>query len=329
MIEVLAETGTDRALLDDRERRRQGAGPQQNGKIVGRLNGEIAGNLPRAAEDGLADHRRRDDLVVEHDGERLADILPGRLGEFACAARVEAEADDRFVVALVEARLGVDQIGAGHQYALFDDVFLAAFAVEYLGIRRRVGRDRLFGRLRLIDHAEIELRRLAEYVLEPRRILQSRDLDEDAIGAFALDGRLDQSELVDAPLDDLNRLIYGLADALVDRRVRRRERDQAAVLGDIDAALARGSQYAGQRLRQFAQFGDGVIHVALAGDADFDAVAVDGAAGKGDAILPQNPQHVVGDTLQPLFADGGGIDFEEQARTALEIETENDVALRP
>ena len=83
---ILAEAGTDRALLDDGERRRQRAGAQQDGEIVGLLNGEIAGNLPGAAEDRLADHRRRDHLVVEHDGERLADIGLGRFGEFARAA---------------------------------------------------------------------------------------------------------------------------------------------------------------------------------------------------------------------------------------------------
>ena len=88
---ILAEAGTDGALLDDGQRRRQRAGAQQDREIVGALHGEAAGDLARAAEDRLADHRRRDHLVVEHDGERLADVLLRRLREFARARRVEAE----------------------------------------------------------------------------------------------------------------------------------------------------------------------------------------------------------------------------------------------
>ena len=51
--------------------------------------------------------------------------------------------------------------------------FASAFAVEYLGIRRWTRCRRLFGRHRQIDHAKIQLRRLAENVLQPRRILQA------------------------------------------------------------------------------------------------------------------------------------------------------------
>ena len=198
------------------------AGAQQDGEIVRLLNGEIAGNLPGAAEDGFADDRRRNHLVVENDGERLADILLRGFGKFARAGGIEAEADDRLAVALVEARLGVDQIGAGDQNALLDEIFLPTLAVEDFRVRRRMGRHRLLRGHRLIDHAKIELRGLAENFLQPRRVLQARHLDENAVGALALDGRLDQPEFIDAALDDLDRLIDRLADALGERRVRRR-----------------------------------------------------------------------------------------------------------
>ena len=71
------------------------AGAQQHGKIVGALGGEIAGNLAGAAEDRLADLRRRDHLVVEDDGKQLADILLRRLAEALGALGVEAEGNDR------------------------------------------------------------------------------------------------------------------------------------------------------------------------------------------------------------------------------------------
>ena len=104
---ILAEARADGALLDHGQRRRQRAGAQQDREIVGRLHGETAGDLPGAAGDRFADDRRRNHLVVEHDGERLADILLGGLGEFARARGIEAEADDRLAGALVEAGLRV------------------------------------------------------------------------------------------------------------------------------------------------------------------------------------------------------------------------------
>ena len=118
---------------------------------------------PGAAEDRLADHRRRNHFVVEHDGERLADILLRRFGEFARARGIEAEIDDRLAGALVEARLRVDQIAAGNQHALFDQIFLARLSPsrisESAGGCVCIACSGVIG---LIDHAEIELGGLAE-----------------------------------------------------------------------------------------------------------------------------------------------------------------------
>ena len=144
-----------------------------------------------------------------------------------------------------------------------------------------------------------------------------------------MDGRLDQTELIDAALDDLDRLIDGLADALGDRRVRRGERDQTALLRYVDAALSRRAEYSGQRLRQLAQLAERGLDVAVARDVHLDAVAVNGASGEGNAGLAQHAQHVVGKPLQPLLAHGIGVDLQEQAGAALQVEAEHDVTLRP
>ena len=101
---------------------RQRAGAQQHGEIVGALRREIAGDLAAAAEDRLADLRRRDHLVVEDDGEQPADILLRRLAETLRALAVEAEGDDRLAGALVEGRLRVDQVFARHDDAVLDQV---------------------------------------------------------------------------------------------------------------------------------------------------------------------------------------------------------------
>jgi hypothetical protein len=100
-----------------------------------------------------------------------------------------------------------------------------------------MGLFRLLGRHRKIDHAEIEFCGFAQDFLKPRRILQAGHLNENAIGAFALNGGLHQSEFVDAALNNFNRLIDGLANAPGDRRIGRGERNRVAVRAHVDAAL--------------------------------------------------------------------------------------------
>ena len=103
---ILAEAGADRALLDDGELGRQGAGAQEDGEIVGLLDGEIAGDLAGAAGDRGEDARRRDHLAVEHDGERPADVLGGDLAEMLAAAQIEAKIDVGFAGALSRSPAG-------------------------------------------------------------------------------------------------------------------------------------------------------------------------------------------------------------------------------
>src|SRR5690606_8759301 len=92
---------------------RQGARAPQNGKIVRALRCKITRNLAGAAEDRLADLRSRNHVIVEDDGEQLADILLRRLAKTLRSLRIEAERYDGFVGALVERRLRVDEVLAG------------------------------------------------------------------------------------------------------------------------------------------------------------------------------------------------------------------------
>src|SRR5262249_61299884 len=94
-------------------------------------------------------------------------------------------------------------------------------------------------RHRDIDHPEIELGGLAQQFLQPGGILQSRDLHQNAVSALALDQRFNRAELVDAPLNDLNRLLDRLANPLEDSRVRHGETRRTAGLGRyVEATLA-------------------------------------------------------------------------------------------
>ena len=163
--------------------------------------------------------RRRDHLVVEHDGERLADVLRGHVAEFLAAADIEAEIDDRLAAALVETGLRVGQILALHHH-LFLDRDGAAF-------RLRQGFDIGGIGAGLGDETEFEFRRRAEDFLQLFRILQTRHLHENAVVALALDVRLGRAERVDAPAQDFDRLVDGAAHLVVHAEFRDRRLDDA------------------------------------------------------------------------------------------------------
>ena len=197
----------------DGERGRQRAGAQQDGEIVRRLDGEIAGDLAAPAEDRLADVRRGDHLVVEHDGERLADILPASPRRI-CARPLELKRKLTIGWLLRWSKPGCASMRSAPETStrFSIEIFLAALAVEDFRVLPADATPRLLRGHRLIDHAEIELCRLAENRLQPRRVLQTRHLNENTVDALALDGGFDEAEFVDAPLDDLDRLIDRLAD---------------------------------------------------------------------------------------------------------------------
>jgi hypothetical protein len=198
--------------------------------------------------------------------------------EFARARGVEAEGDDRLAGALVEAGLRIGEVAAGDQDAFFDQVGslpLAARALEDFGLRRWPCLHRLLGAHRLVDHAEIKLGGLAQKLLEALRVLQAGHLHQDAVDALALDQRLDRTELVDAALDDLDRLLDRLAHALDDRRLGQRERyEPAANIDDVDRALAGGAQDSAERLRELPQFGQPLLQIGFT-DAHLDNITPD------------------------------------------------------
>ena len=150
-------------------------------------------------------------------------ILRRRLAEALRAADVEAEIDDRLVGALSKA--GCASVRSPP----------STMTRRSTGTRwppaSRDGQQVDVGRARLRQHAELELGGLAEDLLQPLRILQARHLDEDAVGALALDVRLGRAERVDAAADDLDRLIDGAADPLVDAGVG---------IGELDQPVRRG-----------------------------------------------------------------------------------------
>ena len=73
---VAPQRRPDGAFFDDLHRRRQRAGAQNDRQIARFLDVEAAGDRGPAAADAFLDHRRRVDIVVEHD--RHAALHVGR-----------------------------------------------------------------------------------------------------------------------------------------------------------------------------------------------------------------------------------------------------------
>ena len=220
-IEILAQARSDCTLFNDGERRGQGAGAQQDRKIVRAFDRKASGNLARATQNRFTYDRRGDHLIVEDDGKRLAHILLSDLSKFARARCVETKRHNRFVRALVEAGLCVREIAPRYEDALFDQIrrFWRRRAVKDFGVRRYPTLQGLFGRYRNVHHAKIKLGGFAEQFLQSRRILQTRHLHEDSVNTLTLNQRLDGPKFVDAAFNDLDRLFYRLADPLEDGRI--------------------------------------------------------------------------------------------------------------
>ena len=278
-IEIRAEPGADRALLDDGEGGRQGAGTQQNRKIVRGFNREAARDLPLPSRDRPIDARRRDHLVIEDDREEAPDIFSRCPAEALSAAHIETEIHDGLIGARIESGLRIDKVGPIHDDLLFDRERAARLLRrELLDVARRCPLVR--------DEAKFEMGRLAEEILQLLRILQSRHLDEDAVIPLALDVRLCRTERVDAPSDDLDRLIDRAPHLVRDAGIRDGQADEAAIaLRHVERARAAETRIA-DRLAEIAERPDDAGALRRIGNAHLDAaLGHRDPAGKADFLI--------------------------------------------
>ena len=243
---VLAQARPDRALLDHGELGGQRAGAQQDRQAARLVHGEIAGDLAGAAGDGRADDRRRDDLAVEHDGERPADILGRDPPELLPAAQIEAEGDVGLAGLLVEALLGVDQVLAvDHHALLHGDRAAALLHRQRFDLVRRIAG--------VGDELEVELGGLADDLLELGGVLKPGHLDQHPARALLGDFGLLRAHRVDAAVQDLDRLRHGVAHLVGDGGVGQGQLNPAVGLRDVEGAAVAAGKRAADRLAQRLQ----------------------------------------------------------------------------
>ncbi len=329
---VRAEARADRSLFDDGEIGWKRAGAQQDRQIIRRLRGEIAGNLAGAAENGLADLRRRDNLIVENDGEQPPDILLCRLPEAGRALPVETERDHRLIGALVECCLRVHEILAGNDHPILDQVRNGRIVrgIKNRRSRRRTSLDRVLDGHRLIDHLEGQLGCLSKNVLEALRVLEARHLNENAVYALPLDDRLGGAELVDAPPDHLDGLGDRRRHAVVDAFVGEREPQQPGLrlvecqFRNCACAEQTVGDWLGERLQRFLGFLDLVR---------FANTHLDGPPGAGQARVAdlgvaQHGADVVAHRLEAFVDEIVAVDRKQDVRSALQVEAKGHRPIR-
>ena len=314
LIESAPRLGADRPLLQVDHVGRQGAGAQQQRQVLRRLQREPAADLAAAAEDRLLDPGRADHLVVEHDGEDPADVVPGRLAEPLAAHGIEAEGDHGLAV-LVVSGLGVVQILAPHHGTALDHVahaLLVGRGQDDMAGRRpaRVG---VGGR---IHEVEGQLRGLAEDVLDPIRILDARDLDQDPVGALALDRGFGQPGLVHAQPDDLDDLAHDAGPELAQALLGDLDLDSWAVLGDHVGLHVVADQLAS------------ALHLAGIAQLDEQQVALEDAAAVLDPRPAQRRGDAVDDVVQALGQSRLELDLHQEVRAAPQVEAEVDLLAR-
>src|SRR5690606_29029909 len=234
---VRAEIRAHRPLLDNAERGRQRACPQQQRQILRPGNVKAAADYRRAAHDRLIDARRAHHLVIEDDRKGFADILRGGAAELLGAEAVKTDRDNR--LALLIGRLRPFQIFARDHHAVLDHIGPPVPLDGGQPLRARwhaPGSADIGGK---VNQMEGELRGLAEQPLDAVRIIEAGKLDENAVLPLTLDIRFIDAGLVHAATDNLDRLIDGRADARRACRLARRQGECAALaIFDDDVTLA-------------------------------------------------------------------------------------------
>src|SRR6185369_731122 len=232
-----------------------------------------------AAEDRLTHDRRRADFAVAHHRERLADVLARRLAELPAAHAVEHEVHHPLAV-LAGTRLRVGQAVTGDQHATLDEIQLAVLIAwqEVIARRHAARGPRFGGGVVEVEQVERQLGRLAEQRLDALRLLQTRQLDQDAILTLGLDRRLLGAGLVDAAANDLDRLAERLAVELDDLALLKTQGHRPVGLGrDHRCAI------------EFAQRVAHLLDIALLANLEGDArVAVERQIADGDTAGARN-----------------------------------------
>src|SRR6185437_6558024 len=205
----------------------------------------------------------------------------------------------------------------GHHHLLFDLNVAALLHLQRLDLARRVAG--------VGDEAEGQLGGGADEFLQLRRVLQSRHLDQHAIGALALDVGFLGARGVEATVEHLDRLRDGAPHLVVDGRVGQRHPYDAVIVGDTQQPAARAPYRAADRLIEGLEQLQRLGALGGFGDAHDNAAWLHAdAAGQRDLGLAQLGAHVVAQLLDLALDELVLVDLHQQMRSALQVQAEGD-----
>ncbi len=322
---VCAELRPDGPLFEELKPGRQGPRAQQNRQIGGFFDSEPARNDAGPARDMALDHRRANDLVIQHDGERIANICGGVITELTRARWVEPERHRRPPV-LIEIRLRIDQFLAGHNRPLFEDVIDAFIVKRWQDFVARTGG---FGGIRRAAHHRLEgqLRGGADNVLQLRGTSHARHLDQDTVRTLPLDRGFAGADLVDPAADDFQRLAHGTLVSGKLLGLAKADDDAITLGGNVDIACPHAGQRGDRPCQPAHQRGGffdliGIFHKP---DAQFRALGrLQADRANGGTLLAQQITHLGPHALDPRLIDIRNLHLGQQMGPAPQIKPEID-----
>ena len=328
---IAAERGTDRALLQDRQFRGQRAGAQLVGEQGRVLQGEArAADLAAAAEDRLVDDRRRDDLVVEHDRKRLAHVPVGESPELAGAGGVEGEVNDRPAGARTEGGLGVRQLVAAHHRRLFQHLLRLVLGIALIDFEARRNPGLLGFRWgeRFMNFVERQLCRLPDQRLQIVGLVDARNLHENAAPAFAHDRGLGDAHRIHAPSHRFERRRQGVAHALMQADLRRRDADGATLAFlHLQIGTGRAHEHVAGLRDHLPQRLVGRVDLLRLGQAHLHGATGDARCAHADLGVAQALACIVAQPVEPILADVVLVHGEEHVGAPTQVETEAQLLL--
>ena len=312
------EVGADGTLFDDGKFCRQCACAKQRGKRVGLLDGEAAGNLSRATGDRLADDRSAQHLVVQDDCEGTSDVSLGDLGEAACTGGVEAEVYDGLVGLLVEGSACIGQTIAGQFHPVENRELLTLVVGQH-------GDPRL---ALIAQQMEAHLRSGAEQLPQPRGILLPRQLNQNPVVTYPLNGWLCHAHLVDALANDLEALLDSGTAVRCNASFSVGQRD--GVVGrSLDAQVRlphrRAEAYG---IGEGFQLVDGGSALRGVAQRHRDGVSTATHPSRVDPVVAKHPAAVLQQVLESFVDEVCAIHFQHKVRAAAKVESKRDPVMR-
>ena len=318
-----AKGGADRLFLLVGNRGGKGAGIEHQSQILHLLRGKGASNLTTIL-DLVLDYRCFDHAVIQHNRQKLADIITRNASKACSPITVQGEKHVR-APAFVRSDLGTGQVAASDGGDAVHDIpglaSLGAWPLQKLSVRRQdaaVARERGFPAREgaVLNDLQFKQGRLLDHAPDLGRVADAGKLDYQFVVVLPVIGDFgfNDSQAVDAFANGIPGLLKRLVTEVHRRRGLQRN-DARRRVARHTLKIVVGEALVDQRLQI------GGILIGYSFDKEMGEISF-GDVGVGDVA----PPHLVAQALHGFI--GGDVDriihmhLQDQMGPALEIETQ-------